>query len=94
MWGGRRTSFLATGFSRRERCVSFGNRRRGSRSASSAKLLAVRTRVMRFGRFVARFDWMVVNRLRARRRVRRRGERGKLERARMSLSVRSIASWG
>jgi len=36
---------------------------------------------------------MLLTRLRARRRVCRRGERGKLERVLMSLSVKSIASW-
>ena len=89
-----RTSFLVTGFSSNDRWVSRGRSRKGSRSASSAKLFAVRTRVVRLGRFVARFDWMVVRRLRARRRVRRRGEFGKLERETMSLSVKSIASCG
>lgn len=64
-----------------------------SKSASSAKLLDVRIRVVRFGRDAARVGCMVVILLRARRRVRRRGERGKLARAVMSLSVKSMASW-
>ena len=54
----------------------------------------MRTRVVRFGRVVARLDWMVVRRLRASRSVCRRGERGKLESETRSLSVKSIASWG
>lgn len=74
--------------------MRWGKYRSASRSASSAKLLDVRMRVVRFGRLVARLDWMLVRRLRARRSVCRRGERGKLERAPMSLSVKSIASWG
>ncbi len=73
--------------------MSRGKLLSGSRSASSARLLAVRISVVRLGREAARVGWMLVMRLRARRRVRRRGERGKLERAAMSLSVRSRASW-
>ena len=49
--------------------------------------------MVRFGREDARVGCMVVILLRARRRVRRRGERGKLARAVMSLSVKSMASW-
>ena len=67
--------------------------RRGSRSASSAKLLDVRTRFVRFGRVLARLDCMLVSRLRARSRVCSRGERGKLEREVISLSVKSMESW-
>lgn len=48
------TSFLVTGFSSRLKCVNLGNVLSGSRSASSAKLFAVRTRVVRFGSEVAR----------------------------------------
>ena len=48
---------------------------------------------MRFGIEDASVDCMLVMRLRARRRVCRRGERGKLERVLMSLSVKSMASW-
>ena len=88
-----RTSRLVTGLSSNERCVSREKFRSGSRSASSAKLLEVRVRVVRLGREVASVDWMLLSLLRARRRGRRRGERGKLERAVMSLSVKSMASW-
>ena len=49
--------------------------------------------MVRLGREVASVDWMLLSLLRARRRVRSRGERGKLERAVMSLSVKSMASW-
>ena len=90
---GTHTSFRATGFSSSDRCVSLVKFRNGSKSASSAKLLAVRTRVVRFGMLVARFDCILWTRLRARRRVCSLGERGKLVRAEMSLSVKSIASW-
>ena len=82
-----------TGLSSNERCVSRERFRSGSRSASSAKLLEVRVKVVRLGKEVASVDWMLLSLLRARRRVRRRGERGKLERAVMSLSVKSMASW-
>ncbi len=87
------TSFLVTGFSSRLKCVSRWKFRSGSRSASSAKLFDVRTRVVRFGIEVARLGCMVLMRLRARSRVCRRWERGKLEREAMSLSVKSMASW-
>jgi hypothetical protein len=43
------TSFLVTGFSIKDKCVSFGKFRRGSRSASSATLLLLSTSVDRFG---------------------------------------------
>ena len=82
-----------TGLSSKERCVSREKFRSGSRSASSAKWLEVRVKVVRLGREVASVDWMLLSLLRARRRVRSRGERGKLERAVMSLSVKSMASW-
>ena len=73
--------------------MSRGKLRRASRSASSAKLLEVRIRVVRFGSEAASVDWMLLILLRARSSVRSRGERGKLERAVMSLSVKSMASW-
>ena len=73
--------------------MSRGKLRSASRSASSAKLLEVRTRVVRFGSEAASVDWMLLILLRARSSVRSRGERGKLERAVMSLSVKSMASW-
>ncbi len=89
----RRTSFLVTGLSSKLRCVSLPKCRSVSRSASSARVFCVRIRHVRFGIEVASVGWMLVMRLRARRRVCRRGERGKLERVAMSLSVKSMASW-
>ncbi len=82
-----------TGFSSSDRCVSFVNLLKTSRSASSAKLFCVRIKAVRFGIEAASVGCMLLTRLRARRRVCRRGERGKLERVLMSLSVKSIASW-
>ena len=90
---GAHTSRLVTGFSSSTRCVSLVKPLRGSRSASSAKLLDVRTRVVRFGIDLASEGWMLVMRLRASRRVRSRGESGKLASCAMSLSVKSMASW-
>ena len=88
----RLTSFRVTGFSRRETCVSLGKFFKGSRSASSTRLFAVRTRFVRLGIELARLGWMLETRFRARRRVRRRGERGKLAMVVISLSVKSMAS--
>ena len=88
-----RTSFLVTGFSNKLRCVRRGNFPSTSRSASSAKLLDVSIRVVRFGRLWGTRGSIVLIRFRASRRVCSRGVRGKLERAVMSLSVKSIASW-
>ena len=48
---------------------------------------------MRLGIDFESAGWMLLILLRARRRVCRRGERGKLESVVMSLSVKSIASW-
>ena len=67
--------------------------RSASRSASSAKLLEVRIKVVRFGSEFASVGWMLLTLLRASRSVCSRGESGKLERAVMSLSVKSMASW-
>ena len=87
------TSRRVTGFSSKDKCVSLVKFLRASRSASSAKLLDVRIRVVRFGIEAERFGCILLTRLRASRRVFRRGESGKLERAVISLSVKSIASW-
>lgn len=87
------TSLRVTGFSSRVRCVSRGKLRKESKSASSARLFEVRTRVVRFGIEWARVLCMLLTRLRARRSVCNRGESGKLEMVVMSLSVKSIASW-
>jgi hypothetical protein len=67
--------------------------RSGSRSAKCASRFAVRTSVVRFGSDVDRVGAMVPTRFWARRRVCSRGERGKLERWVIELSVKSIASW-
>ena len=72
--------------------MSFGKSRKASRSASSAKLFDVRIRVLRFGIEDASLGCILLTRLRASSKVRRRGERGKLERMVISLSVKSIAS--
>lgn len=89
-----RTSFLVTGFSINTRCVSFGNVDSASRSASSAILLAVRTKVVRFGIECASDGWMLAIRFRARRSVCNLGERGKFPSTWISLSVKSMASSG
>ena len=49
-------------------------------------------RVMRLGMELARLGCMLLTRFRAKRRLCNRGERGKLERLVISLSVKSIAS--
>lgn len=72
--------------------MSRGKFRRGSKSANSAKLFDVRIRVVRLGIDLARAGCMLLTRLRARRRVRNRGDSGKLDTAVISLSVKSIAS--
>lgn len=88
------TSFLVTGLSRRTRCVKRGNVARGSKSASSLRLLDSSWRFVRFGIELASVGCMVATRLRARRRVCIRGDSGKLPRTWMSLSTKSMASWG
>lgn len=49
--------------------------------------------MVRFGNEFASVGWMLLTLFRASRSMRNRGERGKLERAVMSLSVKSMASW-
>ena len=83
-----------TGFSIKLRWVSRGKVPNTSRSASSAKLFEVRTNVVRPGSEFARVGWILEMRLRARRRFRNLGERGKFPRVWMSLSVKSIQSHG
>ena len=73
-------------------CVSLWKFLNGSRSASSTRLFEVRTRFVRLGIELARLVWMLETLFRARRRVRRRGERGKLDIVVISLSVKSMAS--
>lgn len=89
---GSHTSFRVTGFSSNDRWVSFEKFFSTSRSASSAKLFDVRIRTRKLGIAFGRVDCMLLMRFRARRSVRSLGERGKLERALISLSVKSIAS--
>jgi hypothetical protein len=55
--------------------------------------LAVSTSVVRLGSEAARVGERAATRFWARRRVRRRGESGKLARWVMALSVKSMASW-
>jgi hypothetical protein len=74
--------------------VSLGNVDSTSRSASSAILLAVRTKVVRFGIEFDSDGWMLDMRFRARRSVCILGERGKFPSIWMSLSVKSMASSG
>lgn len=88
----KRTSFLVTGFSINTKCVNRVNVASTSRSANSAKLFEVRTKVERLGREFARVGWMLETRLRARRSVRNRGDSGKLPSSCISLSVKSMAS--
>jgi hypothetical protein len=57
-------------------------------------LLEERTRLVRLGTEDASVGWMFATRLRAKRSVVMRGERGKLPRTWMSLSVKSMASCG
>ena len=90
----QRTSFLVTGFSKSTKCVSTGKVPSTSKSANSAKLFAVRTNVVRYGSDCARVGWILEIRLRARRRVFRRGERGRFPRSVISLSVKSMQSCG
>ena len=76
------------------KCVSFGNVDKTSKSASSAILLAVSTKVVRLGMDCASDDCMLATRFRARRSVCNLGERGKFPSTWMSLSVKSMASSG
>ena len=55
-------------------------------------LLEVRINVVRFGNELARVGCMLLTLFRASRSVRNRDESGKLERAVISLSVKSMAS--
>ena len=90
----KRTSFLVTGFSNKTRCVSRRNVASTSKSANSAKLFAVKTSVVRLGMEFASDGWMPEILLRASNKVRNRADRGKLPSSWISLSVKSIASWG
>lgn len=87
-------SRFVTGLSSSTRCVRRPRRARGSRSDSSASWLEARARQVRLGTAFARSGWMAAMRLRANSSVRRRGVSGKLPSTWMSLSVKSMASWG
>ena len=89
---GLNTSFLVTGFSNRLTCVKRRKFLNVSKSASSAKLLEVRIKVCRFGMEFGSVDCMLLTLLRARSRTRSRGDKGKLAKDVMSLSVKSMAS--
>ena len=87
------TSFLVTGFSNNDRCVSRKNFPSTSKSASSAKLFDVRTRVARFGIEFGSVDCMELTRFLANNNVCSLGDSGKFPKRVTSLSVKSIASW-
>lgn len=75
-----RTSFLVTGLSIKLKCVNILKPFNGSKSANSEMLLAVSINVVRLGMVFAMVGWMLEIRLRARRSIRRRVERGKFPR--------------
>ena len=81
-----------TGLSNKIKCISLTKCCRGSRSASSDKLLEVRVKLSRLGTDVERDVFMLFILLRARSSTRNRGESGKWARVERSLSVKSMAS--
>lgn len=87
-----RTSFLVTGLSTSTRCVRRVILPKISRSASSATLFDARTRFFRPGMDFAIVGWMLATRFRASSSVVMRGDKGKLPRTWISLSVKSIES--
>ena len=89
---GKHTSLPATGLPINDRYTKFLNSAKESKSANSAILFLVRTRVRRLGMLDARFGWIFAIRFCARNSVRRRGWRGKFASWAMSLSVKSMAS--
>lgn len=90
----KRTSFFVTGLSSSTRWVNRANLPSTSRSDSSVKLFDARTKFLRFGMAVGSAGWMTDTRLRASSSVRIRGDSGKLPSTWMSLSVKSMQSWG
>ena len=86
-------SFRVTGLSSRLRNVSFLHSRNGSRSPISDIEFEVRTRVVRFGQLEAIVGAMLSILFRPRKSVRSRRRRGKFVNSRISLSVRSMASF-
>lgn len=90
----KHTSFFVTGLSAKTKCVSLSNPLSVSKSANSAKLFDASTRFVRFGTAFGRLAWMLAMRFLAKRRVVMRGDRGKLPRICISLSVKSMESCG
>jgi len=88
------TSFFVTGLSFSTRCVRCCSDPRGSRSASSRRLFDSSWRFVRFGIDLAIVDCIVAMRFRARSRLFNRGDSGKLPSTWISLSTKSIESWG
>lgn len=84
--------FSRTGFPIKDTYFSLLRSFRGSKSPSSHMLLFVRTKVVRFGTERCSDGEIEDIRLLARRRVWSRLSKGRLPRARIELSVRSIAS--
>lgn len=82
-----------TGLSSRVKCVNCGRFCNGSKSANSVTLFDVSTNVVRLGTEEDNVGWICLMRFRARKRVWRRGKKGKFPRREMELSVKSIASW-
>jgi len=88
------TSFLVTGFSSRDKCTSFLNLPRGSRSPNSERLFAVKVNTVRFGIDFTSVGWITDIRFLASSRVCSRSDNGKFPSCWISLSVKSIASCG
>ena len=82
-----------TGLSNKLRNVSFSHSRNGSKSPSSAMEFEVRIRVVRFGQLEAILGAILSILFLPRKSVRSRRNRGRLCNCRISLSVRSIASF-
>lgn len=87
------TSLLVTGLSTNDKNVNFLNPLSTSRSASSATLFRVRTRVLNAGTFLTTFASILFIRFLAHNKVCSLGLCGKLVRTVMSLSVKSMHSW-
>lgn len=90
----KRTSFLVTGLSTNTKCVNRLNPANTSRSASCAIWFDASTSCCRFGTALGSDVCMLATRLCASSSVERRVESGKLPRTWMSLSVKSMESWG
>lgn len=84
---------MVTGLSNRLKNSNDLHPERPSRSDNSVMPLLVRTTVVRLGKYWLRLVSILLILLLLRRRVLRRGSDGKLDRDRISLSVRSIESF-